>query len=87
MQNIYSSKGFPCVGSSLNRFLHSTRSLENLSSGENLAGWADMVGEPSGANFCGSQMGSFSFMAANSYETSTQNSQIAVDCVVLTSRV
>ncbi len=47
-----SSKGAPWVGSSWNLFLHSTRSLENLSSGENLAGWALCVGDPSGAVFC-----------------------------------
>lgn len=47
-----SSSGGPWVGRSLNLFLHSTRSLENLSSGENLAGCALCVGEPSGAVFC-----------------------------------
>jgi len=47
-----SSSGAPCVGSSLNRFLHSTRSRENLSSGEKRAGCALCVGLPSGASFC-----------------------------------
>ena len=32
------------VGSSPKRFLHATRCLENLSSGEKRAGWADSVG-------------------------------------------
>ena len=35
-----------------NRFLHATLCLENLSSGENLAGCADNVGFPSGLVFC-----------------------------------
>ena len=35
-----------------NRFLHATLCLENLSSGENLAGCADSVGFPSGPVFC-----------------------------------
>lgn len=47
-----SCRGGPCVGKILNLFLHSTRSLENLSSGENLAGCAENVGDPSGAFFC-----------------------------------
>ena len=49
-----SLRGGCCVGSSLKRRLHSTRSLENLSSGEKRAGCAEKVGEPSGAAFCGS---------------------------------
>ena len=40
----HSSRGGPCVGSSLKRFLHSTRSRENLSSGEKRAGCALCVG-------------------------------------------
>ena len=40
------------MGSSLKRFLHSTRSRENLSSGEKRAGCALCVGVPSGASFC-----------------------------------
>ena len=46
------------VGSSLKRRLHSTRSRENLSSGEKRAGWAEKVGEPSGAAFCSSSSSS-----------------------------
>jgi hypothetical protein len=34
------------------RFLRVTRSLENLSSGEKRAGWADLVGLPSPSSFC-----------------------------------
>ena len=51
----HSSRGGPCVGSSLKRFLHSTRSRENLSSGEKRAGCALCVGVPSGASFCARQ--------------------------------
>ena len=52
----YSSKGGCWVGSKLKRFLQTSRSLENLSSGENLAGCADSVGLPSGAAFCISEV-------------------------------
>ena len=51
----HSSSGGPWVGSNLKRRLHSTLSLENLSSGENLAGCALCVGDPSGAIFCRQQ--------------------------------
>ena len=47
-----SFSGCCCVGKRLNLFLHSTLSLENLSSGEKRAGCADCVGDPSGAYFC-----------------------------------
>jgi hypothetical protein len=40
------------VGSKPNLFLHAILCLENLSSGENLAGCAESVGFPSGAVFC-----------------------------------
>eukprot|EP00232_Nephroselmis_pyriformis_P026009 CAMPEP_0182861486 /NCGR_PEP_ID=MMETSP0034_2-20130328/5524_1 /TAXON_ID=156128 /ORGANISM="Nephroselmis pyriformis, Strain CCMP717" /LENGTH=57 /DNA_ID=CAMNT_0024993423 /DNA_START=308 /DNA_END=481 /DNA_ORIENTATION=- len=39
------------VGRMPKRFLHCTRCLENLSSGEKRAGWAEAVGLPSGASF------------------------------------
>lgn len=41
-----------CVGRSPNLFFNTTRCLENLSSGENLAGWAERVGRPMGSIFC-----------------------------------
>jgi hypothetical protein len=34
------------------RFFSVMRSLENLSSGEKRAGWADLVGLPLGSTFC-----------------------------------
>ena len=37
----------------LNRFLHTIRSLLNLSSGENRAGWALLVGFPIVSTFYG----------------------------------
>ena len=40
-----------CVGKSPNLFLSITRCFENLSSGENLAGWAERVGHPFGSTF------------------------------------
>lgn len=52
----YNSKGGCWVGSRLKRFLQTSRSLENLSSGENLAGCADSVGLPSGAAFCKAEL-------------------------------
>lgn len=41
-----------CVGRMPKRFLQVMRSRLNLSSGENRAGCADLVGVPSGAIFC-----------------------------------
>lgn len=43
--------GSCCVGSKPNLFLVVILSLLNLSSGENRAGWADCVADPSGACF------------------------------------
>ena len=40
-----------CVGKSPNRFFSTSLSREYLSSGENLAGWADCVGRVDGAVF------------------------------------
>lgn len=46
--------GLGCwVSSMLKRFFNITRCRENLSSGENRAGWAELVGSPSGVTFCG----------------------------------
>ena len=51
-KHCHSFKAGCWIGSSLKRRLHSTRSRENLSSGEKRAGCAEKVGEPSGAAFC-----------------------------------
>ena len=48
-----SSGAGSCVGRMPKRFLSVTRSRLNLSSGEKRAGWALLVGVPSGATFCG----------------------------------
>lgn len=47
----HSSGAGCCVGRMPKRFLQVMRSRENLSSGEKRAGWADLVGLPSGATF------------------------------------
>lgn len=48
----HSTGGGRCVGSRPKRRFVSTRSRENLSSGEKRAGWADAVGVPSARDFC-----------------------------------
>lgn len=53
----YNSGAGSCVGRMPKRFLQVMRSRENLSSGEKRAGWADFVGVPSGAIFCGDREG------------------------------
>lgn len=51
-ERLGSDNALTCVGRTLNLFLQVIRSLLNLSSGLNLAGWALMVGLPLGSTFC-----------------------------------